>query len=70
MRARVSNPALLRDLISYLQKAECIAEQVGQDELELSIPRAPDEAQARREAQLYLRTWRAMNPGANVEIID
>jgi hypothetical protein len=27
------------------------------------MPRAPNEEQAEREVEIYLRTWTAMNPG-------
>jgi len=38
--------------------------------LDVSVPRAPDEAQANREVALYLGAWRAMNPGARASLLD
>ena len=70
MRVRVSDPALLGDLQRYLRAAECVAEQSGDDTLEVSIPRAPSDEQARREVDIYMKAWRAMNLGARVEIVD
>jgi hypothetical protein len=52
-----------------LRAAECVAEQSGEDTLEVSIPRAPSDEQARREVAIYLQTWQAMNLGARAEIV-
>jgi hypothetical protein len=56
MRVRVSDPALLGDLQRYLRSAECVAERSGEDTLDVSIPRAPSDEQARREVAIYLQT--------------
>jgi hypothetical protein len=69
MRVRVSDPALLGDLQRYLRAAECEVEQAGDDALDVSIPRAPSDEQARREVAIYIQAWRAMNPGARAEIV-
>ena len=68
MRVRVSDPALLGDLQRYLRAAECVVEQAD-DALEVSIPRAPSDEQARREVAIYIQAWHAMNPGARAEIV-
>jgi hypothetical protein len=69
MRVRASDPALLGDLQRYLRSAECVVEQSDDDTLDVSIPRAPSDEQARREVAIYLQTWQAMNPGARAEIV-
>lgn len=69
MRVRVSDPALLGDLQRYLRAAECVVELSGDDALDLSMPRAPSDDQARREVAIYLQAWRAMNPGARADIV-
>lgn len=69
MRVRVSDPALLGDLQRNLRAAECPAEQSGEDTLDVSIPHAPSDEQARREVAIYLQAWQAMNPGARAEIV-
>jgi hypothetical protein len=33
------------------------------------MPRAPTNDQAEREIAIYLRTWQAMNPGAQALIV-
>jgi hypothetical protein len=69
MRVRVSDPALLGNLQRYLRAAECVVEKADEDILDVSMPRAPSDDQARREVAIYLRTWQAMNPGADAEIV-
>ena len=41
----------------------------GQD-VEVEVPLAYSEAQARRELEIYLATWQAMNPGVEAYIVD
>ena len=69
MRVRVSDPALLGVLQRYLRAADCVAEQSGEDTLDVSIPRAPSDEQARREVAIYLQAWQAMNLSARAEIV-
>jgi hypothetical protein len=69
MRVRVSDPALLGELQRYLRSAECVAERSGENTLDVSIPRAPSDEQARREVAIYIQAWCAMNPGARAEIV-
>jgi hypothetical protein len=57
------------DVQRYLPSAECVVEQADDDALEVSIPRAPSDEQARREVAIYIQAWRAMNPGARAEIV-
>jgi hypothetical protein len=44
-------------------------EKADEDMLDVSMPRAPSDDQARGEVAIYLRTWQAMNPGADAEIV-
>jgi hypothetical protein len=69
MRVRLSDPTLLSDLQRYLRAAECVAEQSGEDTLDVYISRAPSDEQARLEVAIYLQAWRAMNPGARADIV-
>lgn len=50
-------------------RVECVAEQASRDTLEVTIPRALDEAQARRELRVYLATWKARHPGVAADVI-
>lgn len=70
MRVRLSDPDLLSDLLDYLRAAECVAEEIGPDELNVIVPRAPSDEQAHREVDIYLRAWQAMNPNVRAAIIE
>lgn len=69
MRVRVSHPDLLGELQRYLRSAECTAELADEDALDVYVPRAPSDEQARREVEIYLKAWQAMNRGARAEIV-
>jgi hypothetical protein len=58
-----------RATFSVTCAAECVAEHSGEDTLDVSIPRAPSDEQARREVAIYLQAWQAMNLGARAEIV-
>ena len=68
MRVRVSDPALLRDLIAYLRAAECVAEQASRDVVEAYVPKARDARQARRQLDVLLSSWSAMHEGVSAEV--
>jgi hypothetical protein len=53
----VSNPRLLFDLQFFLRRIGCATGQVHSHELEVQLPGAPSEGQARREVELYLALW-------------
>ena len=42
---------------------------VGQVTLDVSVPRAPSDAQALREVGIYLKAWRAIHPAAYARIV-
>jgi hypothetical protein len=68
MRVRVSDEALLRNLEEFLVATECRVRKVGNVTLDVTL-QAPTEEQARRELDIYLRTWPAMHPGAYARIV-
>jgi hypothetical protein len=68
MRVRISDPALLNDLMSYLRSADCVAEKADADALDVAVPRAPSDDQAAREVDIYLRAWQAMHPGVRANL--
>jgi hypothetical protein len=55
----IAETTLVQDLLDFLRRAECVAEQTRRDRIEVYVPRAHSAAQARREVALYLATWRA-----------
>jgi hypothetical protein len=66
----ISNPTLLHALREFLRRAECIAEQRRAHELEVYLPQTSSETKARRELDVYLATWQAMNPGIEAYVVD
>lgn len=70
MRVRISDSALLGDLLDFLRRTECVAEQASADSLDVFVPHAPSAAQARREVDVYLATWRARHPGVEAEVFE
>jgi hypothetical protein len=69
MRVRVSDTALLGDLQRYLRAAACVADQADEDALDVYRPRAPSVEQARREVDIYLKTWQGMHPVARADLV-
>lgn len=73
---RLSDPTLAEEFISFLRRADCIAE-VGDVSahaegiaVAVTVPQAYDDAQARLEVALYLRVWEAVHPGSGAEVLD
>ena len=76
MFVRLSDPALTEEFLGFLRRADCIAalgdieahaEGIG---LEVQVPAAYSEPQARLEVALYLRVWEAVHPGSGAELVD
>lgn len=60
---------MLRSLQNLLRQAGCVAEERRAHGLEVFLPDAPSEDQARRELNVYLATWQANNPGVEAYIV-
>ena len=76
MVVRLSDPNLAEKFLGYLRDADCIAN-LGAVEahaegiaVEVEVPAAYDEKQARMEVDLYLRVWEAVHPGSGAELLD
>jgi hypothetical protein len=65
----VSNPRLVPDLQFFLRRVGCAAIQVNLQELEVEVPGAPSEDQARREVELYLALWRGRKTDVNAFVV-
>jgi hypothetical protein len=70
LRIRVSQPALVPDLVEFLGRAFCTTESVRGSVLEVALPSAADGARARRELDLYLAAWRGLHPPVEATILD
>ena len=76
MRVRISDPGLAEELHGVQRRADCIAD-VGAVQahaegiaVQVEVPQAYDDQQARMEVSLYLRVWEAMHPGSGVELLE
>jgi hypothetical protein len=76
MQVRLSDAALSDEFVRFLRRADCIAD-IGEVAahaegiaVEVGVPRALDDAQARLEVALYLRVWEAVHPGSGAELLD
>lgn len=70
MRVRVSQPALVPDLVEFLGRAFCRTESVRGSVLEVALPGSPDAARARRELDLYLAAWAGLHPPVEATILE
>jgi hypothetical protein len=70
MKVRVSNPALVKDLIEFLGRARCKTAGVHGSVLDVEVPGISDTTVARRDLNLYLAAWRGLHPPAEARIID
>ena len=73
MRLRVSNPALLPDLLEFLRSGvDVVAEEVGDDEVDVSLVGSYNSDALRMELELRVRAWEAgrRSAGVEVELVD
>jgi hypothetical protein len=69
MRLRVSDPALLPELLEFLQsRFDVVAEQTAEDELSLSLLGSYGSDAMRMEVYLRVRAWEAAQKTRGVEI--
>ena len=69
MRLRLSNPALIPDLVEFLRlRADVVAEEVSDDEVEVSLLGSYNSDAMRLELYLRVRAWEAGRRPTVVEI--
>jgi hypothetical protein len=66
----ISDPSSLRDLQEFLRRAKCVAEQCRSHVLEVYVPNASNDRQARRDLNVYLATWQTDHPGIETYILE
>jgi hypothetical protein len=70
-RVRVNDPSLVEDLLDFLSHApDCVAERVGENEIEASIVSSLRVERLRAQLDGYLRVWERDNPGASAHVSD
>jgi hypothetical protein len=70
MRIRVSDPALVGDLLEYLMRCGCEVMQTGRDIIAASFSHPFPYDAARLELDFHLADWREMQTGASAVVID
>jgi hypothetical protein len=76
MFVRLADPGLTEEFLGFLRRADCVADlgdvaaHAEGIAVEVEVPDAYDEAQARMEVALYLRVWEAVHPGTGAEVLD
>jgi hypothetical protein len=63
LRVKLSDPALVDDLVDFLRRSGCVA-QPAEEAIVVSIPKSLREDAAELELDLYLRVWEATQPDA------
>jgi len=59
---RISEPALLDELVAALLRHGCVAQSVGVDSCRVVHVHAADAVEAWRELRFFLRAWELANP--------
>jgi hypothetical protein len=73
MRIRVSDPALLPELVEFLERREymaAITEQIGDAELIVSLLGSYSADVMQMQLTLIIRAWESGRSGRAVEILD
>jgi hypothetical protein len=70
MRVRISDVALVHDLLNHLRRRRCEAVRMGPAVIAVSLESALPYEMARMELDLHLADWRTLNTGASAVIID
>jgi hypothetical protein len=69
MTVHVSNPAFVYDLLASLKRANYRVAQTGEETVEVTVPSAATDDQARLHLGFYLANWRARHPGIVADIV-
>jgi len=75
MKIRVDDPQLVDDLVHHLRRSGCVAtaspvEAHGEGiTVDVQIPAALDQEQARMEVELYLKVFEATHPGRSASLL-
>lgn len=56
-------------IADFLTRVGCRTRQLSSTRLEASLPRAETEVEARRELEIYVRVWNAMQPRKLIRIL-
>lgn len=76
MFVRLFDAGLAEEFVGFLQRADCVVS-LGEVEahsrgisVDVEVPDAQDDRQARMELALYLQAWEALHPGSGARLLD
>ena len=71
MRIHLSDPELVPSLLAFLrERVHAVAEQVGPDEIEVSLLGSKSAPERRLELDLLLQVWRASHEQVVTRVLD
>lgn len=70
MLYRLSDPALTASLCEHFERAGFAVERIGNELVGIDLPDAPSIDQERREIELHMQIWLAIETGVTVEALD
>jgi hypothetical protein len=69
VRLRIPDPSLREELSGHYVRSGFGVRPIGEQELEVERPDAPDEQQGRREVGTHLLVWELLHPECPCEIV-
>ena len=70
VRLRLDDPALIANLLDFLERRGCAGAREGRDTIEVELPDDLDVEQGRLELDLYLRVWQSLHGWTRVDVVD
>jgi hypothetical protein len=73
VRIRLSHPGVADELRSALEDADCVAALDTDDTVDVELPWATDETdarQARLELMFFVKAWQAQHPGLEAAFVE
>ena len=66
---RLSDPSERDALRAFLERRECLVEELASDLLRVGLPHELHDQQARLEVDLYLRVWESLHD-SRIEVVS
>ncbi len=70
VRLRIPDPSLREELSAHYARSGFAVRPVGDLELDVERPDAPDEEQGRREVVTHLLVWELLHPESPGEVVE